>query len=489
MSGDHTEGQGAPPATRSRAAAHSAFAALLTRSGIPARAVHLGDDWSVGVELTIDGQPCDLYLRLDARGGALWQIEGTDGLCAHGSWPPVRTGRVTAARQNLARLRRAIERRGAAVGHHEPLPGPAATGRSGHHQREDRTTMTRTTAPGTGTTEHEAHPALLAARAVLHRAGLRPELEVGPIVAQLVIPGAHEALVRIDVVTDPEDEGRESGALRAVLVNALGGQRVLYDSRTIPMPLGFCRTDGPADTHRLTKAVLTELVREALEDATVAEGVEDFTVTAHPPAGHRLHHDIALPADCHQAAVRSALAALRSAGWRVHQVPADAGGRPVLRLGDPVGPGAPFSNLGKVDQALWAAGFERVRYGSRVGGYELGYHGDHGVYVGTHGFGAKSPEGEELIEDLTEALLGTGDWRVERAEYGALLVTAVPTAEGEIRTYAVQVNLDFPARSPEEAARLAAEHLAAHGPGEVEVFETDAVDRRWSITVADVDKD
>ncbi|MEU9048449.1 MULTISPECIES: hypothetical protein [unclassified Kitasatospora] len=486
MRGDPTKRGGGPeppPAARSSAAAHNAFAALLTRSGIPARAVHLGDDWSVGVSLTIDGQPRDLYLRLDARGGVLWQIEGPDGLCACGSWPP-----ATTAGKNLARLRRAIQRRGAAVGHPAPVPGPAAPGCSGHHQREDRTTMTRTTAPGAGAATPAAHPALLAARAVLHRAGLRSELEVGPVVAQLVIPGAHETLVRVDVVTDPEDEGRESSALRAVLVNALGEQRVLYDARTIPMPVGFCRTDGPADTHRLTKAVLTELVREALEDDAVAEGVEDFTVTAHPPADHRLHHDIALPADCHQAAVRSALAALRSAGWRVHQVAAGTDGRPVLRFGNPVGPGAPFSNLGKVDQALWAVGFDRVRYGSQVGGYSLGYHGDHGVYVGTHGPGAGSPEGEELIEDLTEALLGTGDWRVERAEHGALVVTAVPTAEGEIRTYAVQVNLDFPARSPEEAARLAYEHLAEHGPGEVEVFETDAVDRRWSITVANVDE-
>lgn len=493
MSGDRTGrgrrvgGLGRPPATRSSAAAHSTFAALLTRSGIPARAVHLGDDWSVGVQLTIDGQPRDLYLRLDARGGALWQIEGPGGLCACGSWPPVRTGRATAAQRNLARLRRAIERRSAAVGHPEPLPGPAAPGRSGRHQREDGTTMTRTTASGPGAAIPEAHPVLLTARGVLHQAGLRPELEVGPVVAQLVIPGAHESLVRVDVVTDPEDEGRESGALRATLVNALGEQRVLYDSRTIPMPVGFCRTDGPSNTYLLTKVVLTALVREALEDIAVAEGVEDFTVTAHPPAGHRLHHDIALPADCDQFAVRSALAALRLAGWRVHQVTADADGRPVLRFGDPVGPGAPFSNLGKVDQALWAAGFERVRYGSQVGGYELGYHGDHGVYVGTHGFGKGEPEREELIEALAEALVDTGDWRVERAEYGALLVTAVPTAEGEIRTYAVQVNLDFPARSPEEAARLAYEHLAVHGAGEVDVFEVDDVDRRWSITVADVD--
>ncbi|WP_331731770.1 hypothetical protein [Kitasatospora sp. NBC_01300] len=471
MSGDRTGrgrrtgARGTPPEARTSAAAHSGFAALLTRSGVPARAVHLGDDWSVGVDLTIDGQPHDLYLRLSGRGGALWQIDDPDGFSSCGSWPPART-LAAAAQKNLARLRRAIARRGAAVGHPEPLPGPAA--------------------PGLGTAAPEAHPALLAARAVLHRAGLRPELEVeGPEDAWLMIKGPHG--VRVDVVAEPEGGGGESGGLRAVLVCAQGfEQRELYDSRVTPLLVGPHQASDRTDAHHLTKVVLTELVREALENDAVAEGVEDFTVTAHPPAGHRLHHDVALPADCRQWAVRSALAALRSAGWRVHQQPADADGRPVLRFGDPVGPGAPFSNLGKVDQALWTAGFDRVRYGSQVDGYELGYHGDHGVYVGTYGPGAGSPEGEELIEALTEALVGTGDWRVERAEYGALVVTAVPTAEGEIRTYAVQVNLDFPARSPEEAARLAVEPLVAHGPGEVEVFETHDVDRRWAITIANV---
>ena len=127
-----------------------------------------------------------------------------------------------------------------------------------------------------------------------------------------------------------------------------------------------------------------------------------------------------------------------------------------------------------------------MRSGSPVWGYGLGYHGDHGVYVGTYGPSEGSEGGEELREALADALVNTGEWRVERARHGALVVTAVPTAEGEIRTYAVQVNLDFPARSPEEAARLAVEHLSKHGAGEVEVFETDDADRRWSITVANV---
>ncbi|MFE4606675.1 hypothetical protein ACFRKE_38080, partial [Kitasatospora indigofera] len=254
------------------------------------------------------------------------------------------------------------------------------------------------------------------------------------------------------------------------------------DSRT-----GAAGRPGGADPYRLATALLTELVREALEDDAVAEGVEDFTVTAHPPAGHRLHHDIALPAGCEQGAVRSALAALRSAGWRVHQVAPGPDGRPVLRFGDPVGPGAPFGSLGKVDQALWAAGFDRVRSGSPVWGYGLGYRGDHGVYVGTYGPSGESEDGQELREALAEALLASGDWRVERAEYGALWVTAAPTAEGEVRTYAVQWNRDFAARSPEAAAQAAAVWVAQHGLVEVEVFEVDDVDRRWSITTPIMD--
>ncbi len=466
------------PADQDAATAHNAFADLLTRSGIPARAVHLSDDWSVGVDLTIDGTAHHLYLRLADRGSVLWQIEGPDGVCAHATWPPVRTGRTPAAHKNLARLRQAIRRRGAAIGHPGTVPGPGATGRSGHHQREDRSTMTPTTSPDPGAAEPEAHPDLTAALAVLRRAGLHPEMELGPVVTQLVIPGPHGSLVRVAATAGPGSRPKASGGLRASLFSAFDlYQRGLYDAD---------EATGRSDPYRLTTAVLTELVREALEDDFVAEGVEDFTVTAHPPAGHRLHHDFALPADCDQAAVRSALAALRSAGWRVHQVAPGAGGRPVLRFGDPVGPGAPFSNLGKVDQALWAAGFDQVRSGSPVWGYGLGYHGDHGVYVGTYGPSEGSEGGEELREALADALVNTGEWRVERARHGALVVTAVPTAEGEIRTYAVQVNLDFPARSPEEAARLAVEHLSKHGAGEVEVFETDDADRRWSITVANV---
>ncbi|WP_030277097.1 hypothetical protein [Streptomyces sp. NRRL B-24484] len=325
------------------------------------------------------------------------------------------------------------------------------------------------------------HPGIPPVLAELRTAGLHTTVhspdEGG---YQLHIPGPRGTYVLIGHPEHLPEPGEDLTGFNAELHNGFG-DHIRWLHHSCAHQVGAA--DG-ADPQALAAALLAGLAHEALPD-TATDSASITADTATDMHGRRCYA-LTLPANRPPQYVRTALAALREADMRAVQGPTAADGRPTLWLGAQFGPGAPYSNLGRVDSMLWLAGFDAYRSRRPVRGYRLGNldSNGHGVVLLTDGPGRQPDEEQqaELADGIAEVLAADGLWQVERAQPHILHITAAPVSGG-MRTYAVQWNVDVEAGSPEEAARLAATRAHRTGLVEVEVFDAADTDRRWSLPV------